>query len=285
MDSSSQENDIQVVVSTSSQSSGGNNRMQRNATTTTSVGTIAGSGSTQPACAACKHQRKKCHEGCTLAPYFPAERSREFQAVHKVFGVSNVTKMVKNIVEDEDRRKAVDSLVWEACCRQKDPVLGPYAEYRKVYDELKIYKSQEINQRTTASAYKSLSGLVGWNSTSSVSTNNGNNNINGQNGMVSGIVNSSNSLSYNFHDNGNAVVDQSPFSCYSSSNYGQSTHEKIRQQEKNSTTTVDSVVPIVLQQHQQQYSLGGFNQQYYLSGQFNQVNTKTIESTIWEGGS
>ncbi|XP_062103002.1 LOB domain-containing protein 2 [Humulus lupulus] len=260
--------------------------MQRNVTTTTSAGATAAA---QPACAACKHQRKKCHEGCILAPYFPAERSREFQAVHKVFGVSNVTKMVKNVVADEDRRKAVDSLVWEACCRQKDPVLGPYAEYRKVYDELKIYKSHEINQRTTASAYKSLSGLVGWNSTSSGVSTNGNNNINGQNGMVNGIVNSSNSLSYNFHDNGNVIVDQSPFSCYSSSNYGQSNPEKIRQMEKNASTTtaatVDSVVPVVLQQHQQQYSIGGFNQQYYLSGQFNQVNTKTIESTIWEGGS
>lgn len=229
--------------------------MQRNMTTTTTAGATA--GSPQTACAACKHQRKKCHEGCILAPYFPAERSREFQAVHKVFGVSNVTKMVKNIVDDEDRRKAVDSLVWEACCRQKDPVLGPYAEYRKVYDELKIYKSQQ-NQRT-ASAYKSLSGLVGWNSTSTVSTNAS---INGHNGLVNGIVNSNSLSNYNFHDNGNVTVDQSPFSCYTS-NYGQNTSEKIRQ-EKNST--VDSVVPVVLQQHQQQYSINGFNQQYYLSG-------------------
>ena len=212
--------------------------MQRN-NTSSSTG-----GSAQLACAACKHQRKKCQEGCVLAPYFPAERSREFQAVHKVFGVSNVTKIVKNIVDDEDRRKAVDSLVWEACCRQKDPVLGPYAEYRKVYDELKMYKSQ-------ASAYKSLSGLVGWNSNSA-------GNINVHNGMVNGMVNSS----YNFQDNGSVIVDQSPFSCYASS-YGQNTTtEKIRQEKNN----VDSIVPVVLQQHQQQYSINGFNQQSYLSG-------------------
>ncbi|PON81591.1 Lateral organ boundaries domain containing protein [Trema orientale] len=246
--------------------------MQRNTSTTTTKVGGATAGSAQPACAACKHQRKKCHEGCILAPYFPAERSRDFQAVHKVFGVSNVTKMVKNIVDDEDRRKAVDSLVWEASCRQKDPVLGPYAEYRKVYDELKIYKSQ-LNQRS-ASAYKSLSGLVGWNSP--------NGNINGHNGMVNGVVNS-NSLSYNFHDNGNGMVDQSPFCAYTSS-YGQiTTPEKIRQEKNN----VDhSVVPVVLQQNQQHYSINGFNEQYYLSGQFNQVNTsKTTESTLWDGGS
>ncbi|KAE8076062.1 hypothetical protein FH972_014735 [Carpinus fangiana] len=35
---------------------------------------------------------------------------------------------------------AVDLLVWEASCRQKDPVLGPYGEYRKVFDELNMYR-------------------------------------------------------------------------------------------------------------------------------------------------
>lgn len=101
-----------------------------------------------PACAACKHQRKKCSENCILAPYFPSNRSREFHAVHKVFGVSNITKLVKN-AKEEDRRRVVDSLIWEACCRQRDPIHGPYGEYTKVYneykrlfDQLMIFKGQ-----------------------------------------------------------------------------------------------------------------------------------------------
>ncbi|RDX68346.1 LOB domain-containing protein 2, partial [Mucuna pruriens] len=101
-----------------------------------------------PACAACKHQRKKCSENCILSPYFPSSRSREFHAVHKVFGVSNITKLVKN-AKEEDRRRVVDSLIWEACCRQRDPIHGPYGEYTKVYneykkvlDELKRFKGQ-----------------------------------------------------------------------------------------------------------------------------------------------
>ncbi|KAH7533162.1 hypothetical protein FEM48_Zijuj04G0101100 [Ziziphus jujuba var. spinosa] len=195
-----------------------------------------GTAGAQPACAACKHQRKKCQEGCILAPYFPAERSREFQAVHKVFGVSNVTKMVKNIRE-EDRRRAVDSLVWEACCRQKDPVLGPYSEYKKVYEELKMYKSEEnqmlqlTGQKNTIS-YKSLSSLV--------ARNNGGHGISSNGTGVGGVV------------------------------------SKKTRGEKN----IDSVVP--LQQH---LVSGGFNQQYYHSGQFNQVNGKAFETTIWEGDS
>ncbi|XWS30028.1 hypothetical protein CRYUN_Cryun24cG0082800 [Craigia yunnanensis] len=96
----------------------------------------------QAACAACKHQRKKCGENCILAPYFPADKLREFEAVHKVFGVSNAAKIVRNANNEEDRKKVADSLIWEAFCWQKDPVLGPYGDYRKIYEELTLYKRQ-----------------------------------------------------------------------------------------------------------------------------------------------
>ncbi|XP_047165209.1 LOB domain-containing protein 2-like [Vigna umbellata] len=115
-----------------------------------------------PACAACKHQRKKCSENCILAPYFPSNRSREFHAVHKVFGVSNITKLVKNARED-DRRRVVDSLTWEACCRQRDPIHGPYGEYTKVFneykkvlDELKRFRSQHQMLQFPSLGFKSL---------------------------------------------------------------------------------------------------------------------------------
>ncbi|KAK9074400.1 hypothetical protein SSX86_007001 [Deinandra increscens subsp. villosa] len=94
-----------------------------------------------PACASCRHQRKKCTEKCVLAPFFPAEKAQDFQAVHKVFGVSNVTKLVKDLSR-EDGKKAVDSLVWEANCRLKDPVLGPLGEFQRVSEELVVYKTQ-----------------------------------------------------------------------------------------------------------------------------------------------
>lgn len=230
--------------------------MQRN-TTSSSGG--------QAACAACKHQRKKCHGGCVLAPYFPAEKGREFQAVHKVFGVSNVTKMVKSVASEEDRRKAVDSLIWEACCRQRDPVLGPYAEYRKVFEELKIYKSQlVVPSQRTAVAYKSLSGLVGWNSSGIGNNNNNSNNNNNHNnnGIIANVINTNNnsSLSSFFHENGSVVVDQNPFN-YASSYSVQNNiiQEKLRQEKNNNN--VEIVVPGVLQP-----SLNnGYNQQYYLS--------------------
>lgn len=113
------------------------------------------------ACAACKHQRKRCDNNCAMAPYFPASKTREFQAVHKVYGMSNVIKILRSIEREEDRRKAADSLVWEAVCRQRDPVLGSYGEFKKVADELKILKNQ--NQQLQE-AYARASELIGWSS-------------------------------------------------------------------------------------------------------------------------
>lgn len=120
-------------------------------------------GNGTSACASCKHQRKKCTETCTLAPFFPMEKGREFQAVQKVFGVSNITKIIARLNE-EDRQVAVDSLIWEALCRQRDPVLGPYGDYRRVCEELRLYKSQFFQVPTQGGiVYKaSPQGLMGW---------------------------------------------------------------------------------------------------------------------------
>ncbi|XP_062151817.1 LOB domain-containing protein 2 [Alnus glutinosa] len=206
---------------------------------------IGTAGTTHPACAACKHQRKRCTEGCILAPYFPAHRSREFQAVHKLFGVSNVTKIVRSLKED-DRKMAVDSLVWEASCRQKDPVLGPYGEYRKVFDELNMYRGQNQNQlmqmpgQWGSIGYKmapatATASLIGWNGSSGINIlNTSNYGIdNGMNGTVDSI---SNPYGY-------------PFSC----------EDRVLKQEKEAGS---GGVPL------QQSSIStGLNHQYYLPGQ------------------
>ncbi|KAL6536839.1 hypothetical protein OROHE_012423 [Orobanche hederae] len=149
------------------------------------------------ACASCKHQCKKCTDKCTLAPFFPVERTREFQAVHKVFGVSNITKIITSLRE-EDRKVAVDSLVWEALGRQKDPVLGLFGDYRRVCEELMLYKSQYqyyhhkvSNQGSIVYKAAAAQAVMGWNNNSNkvVTTN---------------INNTSNST--NFIGNGNSMV-------------------------------------------------------------------------------
>ncbi|KAK6144018.1 hypothetical protein DH2020_020838 [Rehmannia glutinosa] len=46
-------------------------------------------------CAACKLLRRRCAADCVFAPYFPAEEPHKFASVHKVFGASNVNKMLQ----------------------------------------------------------------------------------------------------------------------------------------------------------------------------------------------
>jgi len=46
-------------------------------------------------CAACKNQRRKCGQDCVLAPYFPATDPQRYACVQRVFGASNVARMLQ----------------------------------------------------------------------------------------------------------------------------------------------------------------------------------------------
>lgn len=48
-------------------------------------------------CAACKILRRKCADKCVLAPYFPPVEPLKFITAHKVFGASNISKLLQVI--------------------------------------------------------------------------------------------------------------------------------------------------------------------------------------------
>ncbi|XP_020231156.1 LOB domain-containing protein 4 [Cajanus cajan] len=79
-------------------------------------------GATSP-CAACKLLRRRCANDCVFAPYFPADEPHKFAIVHKVFGASNVNKMLQELPEQQ-RSDAVSAMVYEANARVRDPVYG-----------------------------------------------------------------------------------------------------------------------------------------------------------------
>ncbi|KAL3616771.1 LOB domain-containing protein 4 [Castilleja foliolosa] len=76
-----------------------------------------------PPCAACKLLRRRCCQDCIFRPYFPADEPQKFASVHKVFGASNVSKMLQELSEQQ-RGDAVNSMVYEANARMRDPVYG-----------------------------------------------------------------------------------------------------------------------------------------------------------------
>ncbi|KAL2488544.1 LOB domain-containing protein 15-like [Forsythia ovata] len=82
-----------------------------------------GSLNTITPCAACKLLRRRCAEECPFSPYFSPHEPHKFAAVHKVFGASNVSKMLMEVPEPQ-RADAANSLVFEANVRLRDPVYG-----------------------------------------------------------------------------------------------------------------------------------------------------------------
>jgi len=75
-------------------------------------------------CGACKFLRRKCTSECIFAPYFCCEQGpARFAAIHKVFGASNVSKMLLNLPA-HDRPDAVVAIAYEAQARIIDPVYG-----------------------------------------------------------------------------------------------------------------------------------------------------------------
>ncbi|KAL5580646.1 hypothetical protein UlMin_013088 [Ulmus minor] len=74
-------------------------------------------------CASCKLLRRRCAKDCVFAPYFPSDDPHKFAIVHKVFGASNVSKMLQELPVHQ-RADAVSSLVYEANARVRDPVYG-----------------------------------------------------------------------------------------------------------------------------------------------------------------
>ncbi|KAK1398667.1 LOB domain-containing protein [Heracleum sosnowskyi] len=74
-------------------------------------------------CASCKLLRRRCAKDCIFAPYFPPDDPHKFAIVHKVFGASNISKMLQEIPVQQ-RGDAVSSLVFEANARLRDPVYG-----------------------------------------------------------------------------------------------------------------------------------------------------------------
>ncbi|KAK8551505.1 hypothetical protein V6N13_119962 [Hibiscus sabdariffa] len=110
------------------------------------------------ACAACKHQRRKCETNCIFAPYFPANKANNFREVHKIFGVKNMTAILSSRSSVE-RERAVESLEWEAVAWKNDPVEGPLGLFNQLKRELEQLKQQQHNNAIVPySNYQTNSG-------------------------------------------------------------------------------------------------------------------------------
>ncbi|XP_008787332.1 LOB domain-containing protein 4 [Phoenix dactylifera] len=110
-------------------------------------------------CAACKLLRRRCAQDCIFAPYFPADEPQKFANVHKVFGASNVSKLLQELPAHH-RSDAVSSLVYEANARVRDPVYGCVGaisslqrQIEALQTQLAIAQAEMVHLRTRHAAY------------------------------------------------------------------------------------------------------------------------------------
>ncbi|KAM7255706.1 hypothetical protein ACFE04_008604 [Oxalis oulophora] len=100
-----------------------------------------GNGSTSQACAACKYQRRKCAPDCILAPYFPHDRQRQFLNAHKLFGVSNITKIIKPL-DPPEKDMAMNTIIYQSDVRANDPVGGCFRIVRELQRQIEYTKAE-----------------------------------------------------------------------------------------------------------------------------------------------
>ncbi|KAI8542214.1 hypothetical protein RHMOL_Rhmol08G0120500 [Rhododendron molle] len=110
-------------------------------------------------CAACKFLRRKCTQECVFAPYFPPDQPQKFANVHKVFGASNVAKIL-NELNAAQREDAVNSLAYEADARLRDPVYGCVGLISILQHRLKQVQIDLYNAKKELSTYIGPSAML-----------------------------------------------------------------------------------------------------------------------------
>lgn len=103
-------------------------------------------------CAACKFLRRKCTQECVFAPYFPPDQPQKFACVHKVYGASNVAKIL-NELPPTLREEAVISLAYEAEARLRDPVFGCVGFVTILHNRLKQIQAEILASKNELAAY------------------------------------------------------------------------------------------------------------------------------------
>ncbi|CAM0883037.1 unnamed protein product [Alopecurus aequalis] len=127
---------------------------------------LGGAANTATPCAACKLLRRRCAHECPFAPYFSPHDPHKFAAVHKVFGASNVSKMLLEVPEAE-RADAASSLVYEANLRLRDPVYGCMGaisilqqQVNALEAELEAVRAEIFKQRYRQASVAGAAGLM-----------------------------------------------------------------------------------------------------------------------------
>ncbi|OEL15534.1 hypothetical protein BAE44_0023448 [Dichanthelium oligosanthes] len=122
------------------------------------------SSSSSP-CGACKLLRRKCTQGCV---YFPPDNPAKFADVHRVFGASNVSKLLSELPQGTQRQLAALAAAMEVTREQQDLMMSQAAAYAPgssagatvadavPYEGGFLFQQQQPSQAQTAVALTSI---------------------------------------------------------------------------------------------------------------------------------
>ncbi|GAB2282279.1 hypothetical protein Dimus_016827 [Dionaea muscipula] len=120
------------------------------------MATGTGTGTGTPPCGACKFLRRKCAANCVFAPYFCCEHGQaRFAMIHKVFGASNVSKLLQHLPV-HCRCEAVVTIAYEAQARIRDPVHGCVAHIFALQQQVAYLQDQLMELKTQILATRNL---------------------------------------------------------------------------------------------------------------------------------
>ncbi|XP_058111109.1 LOB domain-containing protein 29-like [Magnolia sinica] len=113
-------------------------------------------------CGACKFLRRKCIHGCIFAPYFcHDEGAAHFAAIHRIFGASNVSKLLSHLPV-HCRSEAAITISYEAQARVRDPIYGCVAHIFALQQQ--VANLQEEIELLTTHAGHPMAEVVGYGS-------------------------------------------------------------------------------------------------------------------------
>ncbi|KAI8022947.1 LOB domain-containing protein CRL1 [Camellia lanceoleosa] len=102
-------------------------------------------------CGACKFLRRRSTSESVFAPYFNYnEAAAHFAVVHKVFGASNVSKLLTNLPMN-DRREAAITISYEALTQMHDPIYGCVSQMFALQQQLQGASVLELARSTNHS--------------------------------------------------------------------------------------------------------------------------------------
>ncbi|KAG5617248.1 hypothetical protein H5410_017072 [Solanum commersonii] len=113
-------------------------------------------------CAACKQLRRRCPSDCIFLPYFPPNNPQRFSFVHRIYGASNVGKLLQQVQEHQRADVADSFILHQEINRLERELAKVQAEISLVKGQTQIEGQLAQGQQVELSSSFDLSTTTPW---------------------------------------------------------------------------------------------------------------------------